>query len=412
MSNTNVTPSSNYNRDLKVKEGFKLSKFLVKWEMILVYILIAVNIVLLISRPSLYNLGTLQSIVTSGMDLSFMVLGMVLILMLGDIDVSISSIMILSGMTMGLLYQSGIPAIVAILAGIVVGGLCGLFNGFLVGKIGMPAVIVTIAGQSLYRGIAQIILGENTLKQFPKLFTDLYWKNVANLIPLSLICFLIVGVLFCVLLHKSTFGRKLYMMGNSMTASHYSGVNVAGTRMAVFTIMGVMTAISAMFFVGHMGGGLSSSMGTGYELDVIAICVLGGVSTAGGKGKMYGPIIATVLMAFLNYTTGLMGADSNIKKIISGAIMIIAVLIPMINRRSIANAKLKLVYHSNKNIEALNIKTAAEIKELKAQVKSGAITSAAAQQQIATLKAECKATCDKLWAEQKEDAAKAKERFK
>ena len=127
---------------------------------------------------------------------------------------------------------------------------------------------------------------------------------------------------------------------------------------------------------------------------------------------MYGPIIATVLMAFLNYTTGLMGADSNIKKIISGAIMIIAVLIPMINRRSIANAKLKLVYHSNKNIEALNIKTAAEIKELKAQVKSGAITSAAAQQQIATLKAECKATCDKLWAEQKEDAAKAKERFK
>ena len=173
MSNTNVTPSSNYNRDLKVKEGFKLSKFLVKWEMILVYILIAVNIVLLISRPSLYNLGTLQSIVTSGMDLSFMVLGMVLILMLGDIDVSISSIMILSGMTMGLLYQSGIPAIVAILAGIVVGGLCGLFNGFLVGKIGMPAVIVTIAGQSLYRGIAQIILGENTLKQFPKLFTDL-----------------------------------------------------------------------------------------------------------------------------------------------------------------------------------------------------------------------------------------------
>lgn len=412
MSNTNVTPSSNYNRDLKVKEGFKLSKFLVKWEMILVYILIAVNIVLLISRPSLYNLETLQSIVTSGMDLSFMVLGMVLILMLGDIDVSISSIMILSGMTMGLLYQSGMPAIVAILAGVVVGGLCGLFNGFLVGKIGMPAVIVTIAGQSLYRGIAQIILGENTLKQFPKLFTDLYWKNLGDLIPWSLICFLIVGVLFCVLLHKSTFGRKLYMMGNSMTASHYSGVNVAGTRMAVFTIMGVMTAISAMFFVGHMGGGLSSSMGTGYELDVIAICVLGGVSTAGGKGKMYGPIIATVLMAFLNYTTGLMGADSNIKKIISGAIMIIAVLIPMINRRSIANAKLKLVYHSNKNIEALNIKTAAEIKELKAQVKSGAITSAAAQQQIATLKAECKATCDKLWAEQKEDAAKAKERFK
>ena len=130
-SNTNVTPSSNYNRDLKVKEGFKLSKFLVKWEMILVYILIAVNIVLLISRPSLYNLGTLQSIVTSGMDLSFMVLGMVLILMLGDIDVSISSIMILSGMTMGLLYQSGIPAIVAILAGIVAVSYTHLFYGCL-----------------------------------------------------------------------------------------------------------------------------------------------------------------------------------------------------------------------------------------------------------------------------------------
>ena len=123
-------------RDLTVKEGFQLSKFLVKWEMILVYILILINLILAIARPGLYfNIGTIQSIIQSGLDLSPMVMGMVFVLMLGDIDVSIASNMVLSGMTTGLLYQNGAPAIAAVLAGILTGAVCGAFNGILVGYV-------------------------------------------------------------------------------------------------------------------------------------------------------------------------------------------------------------------------------------------------------------------------------------
>ena len=110
-------------------------------------------------------------------------------------------------------------------------------------------------------------------------------------------------------------------------------------KLIVFIIMGVMAGIGSIFFVGRMGGGLSSSMGTGYEMDVIAICVLGGVSTNGGKGKVYGPFIATFIMAFLLYTLGLVGVDANTRKIVTGIVLLIAVLIPNLNKQFFADIR-------------------------------------------------------------------------
>ncbi len=327
-------------RNLKVKEKFTIKKFLLRWEMILIYILVLINIVLMISKPNLYfEASTIPSIIQSGMDLSFMVLGMIFILMLGDIDVSIASIMILSSMVMGLIMDAGINSVIAVICGIIAGGLCGLFNGILVAKINMPSVIVTIATMSLFRGIVKIVLDVNVLKNFPEVFKTLSWHNLFGFIPLSLICFLIFAVIFSVFLHKSKFGRELYMIGNNKVASKYSGINVEKVKIIAFVIMGVMSAVSAIFFVGRMGGGVSSTMGKGYELEVIAIAVLGGISTSGGKGKVYGPVIATLIMAFLSYTLGLLGVDANTRKIVTGVILIIAVLIPNINKQLFKNIK-------------------------------------------------------------------------
>lgn len=136
--------------------------------------------------------------------------------------------------------------------------------------------------------------------------------------------------------------------------------------------MGMMAGIASIFFVGRMGGGVSSTMGTGYELDAIAICVLGGVSTNGGKGKVYGPVIGTLIMAFLIYTLGLIGVDANSRKILTGFILIIAVLIPNVNKQLIENVKLMVLYSNNKNIEAVNLKAQEEVKTMKiliAQIK-------------------------------------------
>ena len=387
-------------RDLVAKEKFKLSRFLVRWEMILVYILIAINLVLIVQRPGLYfSAGTIQAIIQSGMDLSMLVLGMIFVLMLGDIDVSCAATMIFSAMVTGLCMDAGVPAAIAVLLGLLGGALCGAFNGFFVAIVGMPAVIVTISTSMLFRGIAKIVLDVNVLKNFPTFYVDLAWSNIAG-IPLAMIVFLLVAVIFIVILHKTTFGRRLYMIGNSETVSTYSGTDVKKTKMIVFILMGLMAGAASIFFVGRMGGGVSSTMGTGYELDAIAICVLGGVSTNGGKGKVYGPIISTFIMAFLIYTLGLMGVDANSRKILTGIILIIAVLIPNVNKELFAKIKLKLIYHNNKNLEALHIQTDEKVKILKKQIAEiskdktlsadkKASKTKEANEQIVSLKKQC-----------------------
>ena len=404
-------PGSNYDRDLTVKEGFVLSKFLVKWEMILVYILLIINLILAVFRHELYfTPGTIQSIINAGLDVSPMVLGMVFILLLGDIDVSVAAQMILGGMVTGLMMDAGVPWIIAVICGILMCVVCGAFNGFCVSFLEMPAVITTISTSMVYRGIVEIVLGEASLKNFPKWYNKIGWFNVGP-IPLSMILFLIMGVIFCFVLHRTAFGRRVYIVGNNTTCATYSGISVRGVKMQVFMLMGFMAGIGSIFFIGRMGGGVSSSMGTGYEMTAIACAVLGGVSTNGGKGKMYGPIIATFIMAFLTYTLGLLGVDPNSKKIFTGVILILTILISTVNKQRIKDFKLRTMYHSNKNIEALNISTAEKVRELKKQIKDGKGDASKLNAQIAALKKECAEKTAKLWEEQKADAQRAKERF-
>ena len=410
-------------RDLTIKQGFKLSKFLVSWEMVLVYILVLINLVLISMKPNLYfALGTVQSIIQAGMDVCPLVLGMILILMIGDIDVSAASTMIFASMATGLCMDAGMPAFVAVIMAIVAGMACGAFNGFFVAYMGMPAVITTISTQMLFRGIVKIVLDVNVLKNFPAFYTVIGWRNIGP-IPVAMALFLVMAVGFWFLLQKSKFGRTLYIIGNNPTCAEYSGINVKLTKLIVFMIMGAMSGVASIFFVGRMGGSVSSTMGTGYEMTAIAICVLGGVSTNGGKGKVYGPVIATFIFTFLTYTLGLLNVDANSRKIVTGLILIIAVLIPNVNKKLIADLKLKFVYKGNKNVEALNIKTEAEVKALKAEIaeakKDASLSESAkndkikkAEEKIAALQKKCKEQTQIWLAEQAEDAKKAKERFK
>lgn len=410
-------------RDLTIKQGFKLSKFLVSWEMVLVYILLLINVVLMAMKPNLYfAAGTVQSIIQAGMDVCPLVLGMILILMLGDIDVSAASTMIFASMATGLCMDAGMPMIVAVIMAIIAGMACGAFNGFFVAYMGMPAVITTISTQMLFRGIVKIVLDVNVLKNFPAFYTVIGWRNIGP-IPVAMALFLVMAVGFWFLLQKSKFGRTLYIIGNNPTCAEYSGINVKLTKLIVFMIMGAMSGVASIFFVGRMGGSVSSTMGTGYEMTAIAICVLGGVSTNGGKGKVYGPVIATFIFTFLTYTLGLLNVDANSRKIVTGLILIIAVLIPNVNKKLIADLKLKFVYKGNKNVEALNIKTEAEVKALKGEIaeakKDASLSESAkndkikkAEEKIAALQKKCKEQTQIWLAEQAEDAKKAKERFK
>ena len=411
-------PGSNYDRDLSVKEGFVLSKFLVKWEMILVYILILLNLVLLIFKPELFfQAGTIQTIINSGFDSSPLVLGMVFILLLGDIDVSVAAQIVLGGMVTGLMMNAGIPSIICVLAGILTCVLCGAFNGFCVAYFKMPAVITTISTSMLFRGIAEIVLGENSLKNFPAWYNKIGWYNIGGIIPLSMVLFLIMGAILIFVLHKSPFGRKVYIVGNNPTCATYSGISVFRVKMGCFMLMGFMAGIGSIFFIGRMGGGISSSMATGYEMTAIATAVLGGVSTSGGKGKMFGPMIATFIMSFLIFVLGLRGVDPNTKKIFIGIILILTILVSTVNKQMIKDIKLRLLYHNNKNIEAVNDRTAELVKknknEIKKLQKAGGKDAEIKklQAEIEAAQKECKEKSAQFWADQQADEKKAKERF-
>ncbi len=188
----------------------------------------------------------------------------------------------------------------------------------------------------LFRGIVEIILDVNSLKVFPAFYVSLAWNSFGGVVPISLIVFLLMGCVFFFILQKSKFGRTLYIIGNNPVCGMYSGIDVKKEKLFVFGLMGFMCGIASIFYVGRMGGSVSSSMGTGYEMNAIAICVLGGVSTNGGRGKMVGPVIATVIMAFLTYTLGLMNLDANIRKIVIGIVLIIAILISNVREKMAA----------------------------------------------------------------------------
>lgn len=407
-------------RNLSVQKEFKLSKFLIKWEMILVYILVLINLILMITRPNYYFAsGTIPSIIQSGMDLSCMVLGMIFILLLGDIDVSVASIMIISAMVMGLLKDAGTNDAVIVLCGLLAGAVCGLFNGVLVARLNMPSVIVTIATSELFRGIVKIRLDVNVLKNFPLWFQDLAWDNILG-VPVALLIFLALSAVFAVVLHKGKFGRKLYMIGNNPTASQYSGIDVPRTKIIVFVIMGLTAGISAIFFIGRMGGGISSTMGKGYEMNVIAIAVLGGVSTSGGKGRVYGPVIATLIMAFLSYTMGLLGVDANTRQIFTGIILIIAVLIPHFNEQFIESVKLRIFYAGNKDIEAVSLHFQEENAEIRTKIKRISNDSSlsaeekaakikSCEDKITSIKIKCVQTTKTMKSEMKNKNLKAKQ---
>ena len=276
-------PGSNYDRDLSVKEGFVLSKFLVKWEMILVYILILLNLVLLIFKPELFfQAGTIQTIINSGFDSSPLVLGMVFILLLGDIDVSVAAQIVLGGMVTGLMMNAGIPSIICVLAGILTCVLCGAFNGFCVAYFKMPAVITTISTSMLFRGIAEIVLGENSLKNFPAWYNKIGWYNIGGIIPLSMVLFLIMGAILIFVLHKSPFGRKVYIVGNNPTCATYSGISVFRVKMECFMLMGLMAGIGSIFFIGR---NLDYAMGLEGSLKLKEISYIHSEAYASGELK-------------------------------------------------------------------------------------------------------------------------------
>lgn len=320
--------------------GINSKKFL-QWEWLLLYILVGINIMNFFLSPNYFSgmMGQMSDILGK----SFIVFPMVFIIMLGDIDISVASTAALSAVIMGMAAQAGMPMPLALVLCLAIGTLCGYVNGLLLVKFKeLSAVIVTLGTMSLYRGIALMLLQNQSAGGFPDWFQFFSWGDIGG-IPFIVICFGACAVFYSFLLHKTKFGRRLYAMGNNITASRFSGVKTDNIKAIVFTLAGLMSGVYGIFLA-SLGMTVRPDIATGDELNVIAIVVLGGVSTAGGKGTMIGPIIAVFIIGLLRYGLNMVNASTQLIIVIVGLLLIVAVSIP----------RFQEMYHTYKNMKSLN----------------------------------------------------------
>lgn len=317
-------------RNLLDKKDFSLKGFFLQWEWMLVIILMAVIIINASLSPYFLNYTSLRDGTMIFLDKAFIVFPMAMIMILRDIDISVGSTVALSSVVMATMYNSlGVPMELAVIICLAVGALCGLINGLLIVKFKeLSAVIVTLGTMILYRGIAYVILEDQASGNFPEWFGFFGWGYIFG-IPFIFILFMIMAILFGFLLHKTTFGREIFAMGKNPTASRFSGVKVDKIKIIVFTLAGLLAGLTALFLASRMGS-TRPNVANSYELDIIAMAALGGVSTAGGKGRIIGTVIAVFIIGYLQYGLGLINIPAQTLLIIVGVLLILAVAVPKI----------------------------------------------------------------------------------
>ncbi len=263
---------------------------------------------------------------------AIVVLAMTFVIINGEIDLSVASMMGLSAAIVATLHDSGWPTSLAIVVALSVGVGLGLMNGFFVAKVGLSSLAVTLAGYIGFRGLAQVLVEDQSIGGFPDWFTRLGQKGIIGPIPLALLIFATLAVLAIVLLHFSGFGRQTYVIGNSAAVARYSGVPVARMKMAIFALSGLMASLAGVLFAARLGA-VRSSTAQGFELDIITIVLLGGVSIFGGVGTMPGVLISLYLVLNLRNGLTIAGVTGNTQTGIVGLLLILSVLLPNLGGR-------------------------------------------------------------------------------
>lgn len=340
----------------------KVISFLKSWEFFLICLLVLVCVVFDIkdaanlasgaSKKDVFNFVNIVKSLRPYMLYSFMTLGMMLILALGDMDISVGAIATLSVVVLAVLYRAltnagmtlSVAFVISIMCCLICGALCGAINGFLVTRFKeLFPMIITLATQLFFRGFSFLLIGGETIT-----FKDDTFKSLKNLnglidlgsvkLPVMIPIFLAFAVVFFIALHLTPIGRKIFAIGTNPVTARYSGIRVDRIKFACFVIAGLTSAITGIFFVGATSSSVKADIMDGYHMYAIAAAILGGFSTDGGKGSVIGAVLSLFIFGIVKIGLGtLFGfADSSVNLSV-GVILILSVLIPNISE-NIKNA--------------------------------------------------------------------------
>jgi rhamnose transport system permease protein len=297
------------------------------WEGLLLGILIVVVAFNAFAAPGYLTLQNQINLFQLGVEKAIVVLTMTFVIISGEIDLSVASVMGLAAVLVATLSTEGVPTEVAIVVALAVGGLCGLFNGFWIAIVGLPSLAVTLAGLIGYRGVARVLIEDRSVGGFPAWFEELGQQPLFGPFPLALVIFAVMLVGATVILRSSGFGRYVYVLGNSIQVARFSGVRISRVRLTIFTMSSLVAALAGVLLAGRLGA-VRGSTAEGFELDIITMVLLGGVSIFGGRGTMFGVFLSILLILNLRNGLGLANVTGNTQTGVIGVLLILSVLIP------------------------------------------------------------------------------------
>jgi rhamnose transport system permease protein len=312
----------------------RLRSVLGRWEALLLALILATFV---FGQSVSSEFLTADSFTTGSLDLSevaLMALALTLVIVAAEIDLSVASVLALSSALMAELWNAGVPLELIMPVCLVAGAACGVFNGLLVTRLGLPSLAVTIGTLALFRGLAYVVIGDESVTDFPADYTDLAFGNFAGtFIPNTVVLFAILAVAFGVLLHATPFGRSIYAIGANEEAAYFSGLRVTRVKLILFALSGLVAGLAGIVIT-LRNSTAAANVGQGFELTAITAVLLGGVSIFGGRGTIAGVILALLLLGAIQKAILLSQSISSYWiQIVTGVLLVGSVLGPNIARR-------------------------------------------------------------------------------
>ncbi|MFL6577715.1 MAG: ABC transporter permease, partial [Povalibacter sp.] len=259
-------------------------------------------------------------------------LPLAMLIIAGEIDISVAAIIALASVAMGLAAQTGASTPLLVGIGLGVGALAGVVNGVLVTVARVPSIVATIGTMTLFRGVAYAVLGDRVLKDYPKAFAQLGQGYAFGPVSIELCIFIVLATIAGIALHFSSWGRRVYAVGANALAARASGVAVDRYRFMLFALTGLCSGLAAVLLTARLGS-TRPSIAQGWELEIIGMVILGGVSVWGGKGTIGGVVLAAVVLGLVSFGLGLLNVPGIVMSVIVGLLLIAVVAVPVVSER-------------------------------------------------------------------------------
>lgn len=298
-------------------------------------ILILLLAILAVARPGhFFSVSTVTQILAQSSVNILIALGEFFAILIAGIDLSVGSVVALTGMVTAQLMVAGVHPLLSLVLGVLLGGVLGLINGVLVNRTGLHPFIITLGTQAILRGVTLIISNSSAVFGFPASFTRTISVNVFGLVPLVAIIALLTAVVLSFLTRQTKLGRNIYALGGNREAAWYAGINVKLHTLIVFMISGLCAGLAGVVLLGRVGSA-EPAAATGFETYAIAAAIIGGTSFFGGKGKIFGVVIGGFIIGVINFGMNLLSLPSTLQQVVMGALIIGSVALD----RFVANKK-------------------------------------------------------------------------